>query len=148
MLVLVQFVGLAVVPLNVTVLDPCVAPKYAPARVTVSPMWPLDGVTAVRVGARRVNVTPLLYAPVTVATTEPVVAPTGTGATMFVSDHKVGVAVVPLNLSVLLPWELPNRVPTIETSSPTWPLDAVTDVMVGGRIAVTVPLVARRVYPL
>ena len=38
--VLLQLVGLAVVPLNVTVLDPCVAPKLDPLMVTDVPLGP------------------------------------------------------------------------------------------------------------
>jgi hypothetical protein len=45
MLVLVQFVGVAAVPLNSTVLLPCVAPKLAPPMTTVSPTAPDVGVT-------------------------------------------------------------------------------------------------------
>jgi hypothetical protein len=37
MLVALQFVGEAVVPLNVTVLPPCVAPKFVPVIVTEVP---------------------------------------------------------------------------------------------------------------
>jgi len=37
MLVALQLVGVATVPLNVTVLVPCVAPKFAPVTVTDAP---------------------------------------------------------------------------------------------------------------
>jgi hypothetical protein len=40
MLVALQLVGVAVVPLNFTVLVPCVAPKFAPAIVTDAPTNP------------------------------------------------------------------------------------------------------------
>jgi len=44
-------VGVAAVPLNVTVLAPFVAPKFAPTIVTDVPTTPLDGVTLVKLGA-------------------------------------------------------------------------------------------------
>ncbi len=53
MLVADQLVGVAVVPLNVTVLVPCVAPKFAPVIVTEVPTGPLAGVRLVIVGAVR-----------------------------------------------------------------------------------------------
>lgn len=58
-----------------------------------------------------VNVTPLLFDPPAVTTTEPVVAPTGTGTRMLVSLQLIGVATVPLNLMVLVPWGEPNPDP-------------------------------------
>jgi hypothetical protein len=42
--VLLQLVGTAVVPLNLTVLDPCVAPKFVPVIVTEVPTGPEVGV--------------------------------------------------------------------------------------------------------
>jgi len=54
-------------------------------------------------GGITVNDTPLLACPFTVTTTLPVVAPAGTGATIEVALQLVGVAVVPLNLTVLVP---------------------------------------------
>src|SRR5213083_2735856 len=86
-LVALQLVGVAPVPLNVTVLLPCVAPKFAPAIVTAVPMAPEGGVRLVRLGGAAVTVklTPLLACPPTVTTTFPVVAPGGTGATRLVA---------------------------------------------------------------
>jgi hypothetical protein len=46
---------------------------------------------------------PLLATPPTVTTTLPDVAPVGTGATMLVALQLVGVAAVPLNVTVLVP---------------------------------------------
>ena len=104
MLVADHDVGVAVVPLNRTVLVPCVAPKFVPVIVTDAPTAPLVGERLVNVGGSvTVNVTPLLATPPTVTTTLPVVAPVGTGTTMLVPDHDVGVAVVPLNVTVLVP---------------------------------------------
>jgi len=54
-------------------------------------------------GIVTVKLTPLLAEPPTVTTTGPVVAPMGTGVTILVALQFVGVAVVPLNLTVLDP---------------------------------------------
>ena len=65
--------------------------------------------TAPEVGARlfilgvTVKVTPLLACPLTVTTTGPVVAAAGTGTAMLVTVQLVGVAVVPLKVTVLVP---------------------------------------------
>src|SRR5204863_332392 len=123
MLVADQLVGVAVVPLNVTVLVPLVAPKVAPAIVTAAPTTPLVGERVVIVGGTiTVNETPLLASPPTVTTTLPVVAPAGTGTTMLVADQLVGVAVVPLNVTVLVPLVAPKVAPAIVTAAPTTPL--------------------------
>jgi hypothetical protein len=42
MVVALQLVGVAATPLNVTVLDPCVAPKFVPLMVTGVPAGPDD----------------------------------------------------------------------------------------------------------
>jgi hypothetical protein len=42
MVVALQLVGVATTPLNVTVLDPCVAPKFVPLIVTGVPIGPDD----------------------------------------------------------------------------------------------------------
>ena len=55
----------------------------------------------------------------TVTTTLPVMAPLGTGTTMLVVLQLVGVAVVPLNLTVLLPWGEPKFAPVIVMEVPT-----------------------------
>ena len=62
MLVALQAVGVANVPLNVTVLVPGVAPKFVPAIVTGVPTGPDVGLTVVMLGAGdvTVNATPLL----------------------------------------------------------------------------------------
>src|SRR6202521_4852517 len=80
-----QLVGIVAVPLNVTVLEARVAPKFAPAIVTVVPDTPDVGVRLVRMGADAVTVKlmPLLATPPTVTTTGPVVAALGTGTTML-----------------------------------------------------------------
>jgi hypothetical protein len=117
-----QLVGVAAVPLNVTVLVPCVVPKLLPAIVTAVPTGPLVGERLVSVGAATVNVNALLARPPTVTTRLPVVAPVGTGTAIVVADQLDGVAAVPLNVTVLLPWVGPKFVPVIVTAVPTGPL--------------------------
>src|SRR5260370_18842825 len=68
-----------------------------------------------------VKLTPLLATPPTVTTTFPVVAPAGTGATMLVALQLVGVAVVPLNVTVFVPCVAPKFAPAIVTEAPTNP---------------------------
>ena len=62
MLVALQLVGVATVPLNVTVLVPCVVPKLVPAIVTDLPTAPEFGVRVVILGlvAVTVKLKPLL----------------------------------------------------------------------------------------
>src|SRR5258706_185575 len=75
---------------------------------------------------------PLLATPFTVTTTGPVVAPLGTGATMLVALQLVGVAVVPLKRTLLLPCVDPKFVPVIVTDVPTAPDVGDRLVRVGG----------------
>ena len=120
MLVALQLVGVAVVPLNVTVLPPCVAPDVVPLIV-------IDVATAPGLGERlfifgfTVKVTLLLAEPLTVTTTGPVVAEAGTGAITLLAPHEVGVAVTPLNFNVLLPWVEPKFAPLTVIEVPTGP---------------------------
>src|SRR5438477_12211369 len=89
---------------------PWVAPKFVPASVTAVPTAPEGGVRLVRLGAGAVTVklTPLLACPPTV-TTSPTRRSSGvTGATMLVAFQLVGVAAVPLKVTVLLPWVAPK----------------------------------------
>jgi hypothetical protein len=112
----------AVVVLNFTVLLPCVAPKLVPVIVTDAPTAPVVGDKLVILGAAAtVNDLPLLATPLTVTTTFPVVAPVGTGATIDVALQLVGVAVVPLNFTVLLPFVAPKFVPVMVIDAPTAP---------------------------
>ena len=122
MLVALQLVGVAAVPLNLSVLFPWVEPKLDPVIVTEAPTAPDVGERLVICGAgTTVKVTPLLALLETVTTTLPVVAPDGTVATMLVALQLVAVAVVPLNLTVLVPWVEPKFVPVIVTEAPTAP---------------------------
>ena len=104
MLLALQAVGADAVPLNVTVLVPCVAPKFAPVIVTEVPTDPDAGFRLVMLGGRMTaKLRPLLAIPPTVTTTLPVVAPAGTGTAMLVALHAVGVPAVPLKVTVLAP---------------------------------------------
>src|SRR5690242_17437922 len=102
MLALLQLVGVADVPLNATVLVPCDAPRLVPVMVTEFPTGAEVGERLMMVGGT-VKLTPLLAKPEAVTITLPEVAPAGTGATMLVGFQLVGVAGVPLNVTVLLP---------------------------------------------
>jgi len=68
-----------------------------------------------------VNKTPLLAFPPTFTTTFPVVAPLGTDETIEVALQLVGVAVVPLNVTVLVPLVEPKLLPEIVTDAPIAP---------------------------
>jgi len=131
-LVAPQLVGVTAVPLNVSVLSPCVEPKLLPVTVTTVPGVPDAGLRLVMLGiGSTVNASPLLATPPTVTTMFPVVAPLGTGTTMLVALQLVGVAVVPLNLTVLVPCVAPKFVPVIVTDVPTAPDVGLTLVMLG-----------------
>jgi len=140
MLVALQLVGVAAVLLNVTVLVPCEAPKFETAFVPEVPAGPL-------LGARRgmvcgtAKATPLLAIPLTVTTTLPLVAPAGTGTTTLVAVQLVGVAVMPLNVTVLVPCEAPKFEPAMVTEVPTAPLLGVKLLMIAGTMKLT-PLLA------
>jgi len=102
MLVALQLVGVAVVPLNVTVLVPCDAPKLAPVIVTELPVGPKLGLRLVILGgAVTPKSTPLLGTPPTFTSTLPVVAPVGTGAVMLVSVQFEALVWTPLNVTKL-----------------------------------------------
>ncbi len=113
----------AVVPLKVTVLVPCVAPKLVPVMVTEAPTGPDVGDKLVIAGGGvTVNATALLEMPFEVTTTFPVVAPVGTTATIEVALQLViDVAVVPLKVTVLVPCVEPKLVPEMVTELPTGP---------------------------
>jgi hypothetical protein len=142
--VALQLVGVAAVPLKVTVLVPCVVPKFAPAIVTDVPTAPEFGVKLVMLGGTvTVKATLLLARPPTVTTTFPVVAPVGTGTAILVALQLVGVALVPLNVTVLVPCVVPKFAPAIVTDVPTVPEFGVKLVMPGGtRTVKFTPLLA------
>jgi hypothetical protein len=124
-LVALQLVGVAAAPLNLTVLVPCVVPKFVPVIVTGVPTRPEVTERLVMLGAGggtvTVNVTPLLLWPPTVAVTVPVVAPLGTAVTILVALQLAAVAGVPLNATALVPCVVPRFVPVIVTGVPTGP---------------------------
>jgi hypothetical protein len=138
----------AVVPLNVTVLVPCVEPKFVPVIVTDAPTSPVVGDKLVMLGAATtVKLTPLLFTPLAFTTTFPVVAPVGTIATIDVALQLViVVAVVVLNDMEPVPWVEPKFVPVIVTDAPTAPVVGDKLVMLGA--ATTVKLTPLLFTPL
>jgi hypothetical protein len=89
-----------------------------------------------------VNSIPLLATPPTVTTTLPVVAPVGTGTAMLAALQFVGVAAVPLKVTVLVPWVVPKFAPAIVTEVPTGPELGVRLVIEGAAAAVSVKVTA------
>jgi hypothetical protein len=121
-LVVLHAVGVAAVPLNLTVLVPCVAPKFAPVIVTEVPTGPEVGFRLAMAGVEStVNSKPLLATPPTVTMMFPLVAPAGTGAVMLVALQAVGGARVPLKVTVLVPCVAPKFVPVMVMGEPTAP---------------------------
>lgn len=132
-------VAVAVAPLNLMVLLPCVAPNPVPVITTVSPVLPEVGVTAVMFSPEAtVKLIPLLEVPPTEIMTLPVVAPVGTGTVIEPSLQFAAVAVVPLNLTVLEPCVAPNPAPVIVTVAPIPPF-------VGARLEIPGPDVTVKV---
>src|SRR5690242_9009656 len=104
MLVGLQLVGDAAIELNVRVLVPWLAPKFAPVTVTTFPNVPNVGLMLLMLGAGiTVKFTPVLGTPLTVTTTGRVVAPCGTGIMIVVEFQYGTVGVVPLNVTVREP---------------------------------------------
>jgi hypothetical protein len=128
MLVLLQLVGCPGVPLKVTVPVPWLEPKFNPVIVSGPPSANVLADKEVITGAA-VNNTPLLATPPTVTTTLPVVTPLGTNTLMLLFVQFAGVTVVPLNVTVLLPWLPPKPDPVTLTSVPTGPEAGVTPAM-------------------
>jgi hypothetical protein len=120
MLVSLQLVAVSGIVLKVIELNPNVAPKLDPFIVNDVPTGPDEGFRLVMTG-KTVNGTGLLAKPPTVTTTLPDTVPAGTGATMLVALQLEGVASVPLNVTVLVPWVGPKFNPAIVTSVPTCP---------------------------
>jgi hypothetical protein len=120
--VLLQLVGLAAVPLNVTVLDPWVEPKLTPVMVTEAPTN-ADVGEMPRIPAEvSVKSKPLLFRFDTLTTKFPVIVPPGTAATICVLLQLVGVKVTPLNETELDPCVEPKFVPVTVTDVPAGPL--------------------------
>src|SRR5260370_26501560 len=94
-------------------------------------------------GGITVNDTPLLACPFTVTTTLPVVAPAGTGTMIEVALQLVGVAVVPLNVTIGIPHVSPPVALEILTHAPTSPEMGDKLLILGGGITVNnTPLLA------
>ena len=111
----------AIVPLNVTVLVPCLAPKFVPEIVTDAPTAP-EVCDKLEVCGATVKKTVLLGTPLTVTTTLPVVAAAGTVATIEVALQLViVVTAAPLKATVLVPWLEPKFVPVMVTDTPVPP---------------------------
>jgi hypothetical protein len=121
MLVLLQVVTAAVMPLKVTVLPPWVAPKFVPVMVMGTPTPPEVWLRLVMPGPT-VKGNPLLATPDTVTTILPVVAPDGTVTVMLTALQAVAVpADTPLKVTVLLPWLDPKLVPVMVMDPPIGP---------------------------
>jgi hypothetical protein len=91
------------------------------------------------VGARTANATPLLACPLTWTTTFPLVAATGTIAKISVGlQNVIEVAVAPLNVTVLAPWDEPKLVPVIVTPVLT-ALDVGDRPLIEGAVAYATP---------
>jgi hypothetical protein len=121
--------------LNVTVLLPWLKPKFAPTITTGLPGAPEAGEMVVIVGepdAVTSKFAPLLGDPDTVTTTFPVVAPEGTIAVSADPLQLVGIAGVPLNVTVLVLWLDPKFAPLIVTVVPTGPEGGDRVVMLAG----------------
>jgi len=146
MLVELQLVGVVAIPLNVTVLVPCNAPKFVPVTVTEVPTGPEFGLKLVIVGGVvTVKSTPLLATPPTFTSTFPVVVPAGTGAVMLVSVQFEALVCMPLNVTKLciVPTVGPKFVPVMVTFVPIGPELGVMLVIAGGGVTVkTTPLLA------
>ena len=125
-----QLVAIAAVPLKLTVLVPCEAPKLVPLTSTNVPSGPESGLNEPIAGVT-VNSTPPLVSPPTVTTTSPVVAPAGTATVIEVSLQLVAVADVPLKLTVLVPCEAPKLVPLISIDVPSGPESGLNEPIAG-----------------
>jgi hypothetical protein len=70
--------------------------------------------------------------------TLPVVAPAGTGTTILLAAHVVGVAAMPPKVTVLEPCVAPKLLPLMVTAVATGPLDGERLVSVGATVTVYV----------
>jgi len=107
-----------------------------PVIVTASPVLPEVGVTEVILKPEEtVKLSALLAVPPAVTTTLPVVAPVGTGTVIDPSLALVGVAAVPLNLTVGV---VPKPAPVMVTVAPIPPVVGKIPVMPGPGVTVKV----------
>jgi len=119
-LVSLQLVGVANVPLKVTVLDPCVAPKPTPVIVTGVPGKPLAG-DRLAIPKVTVKLTPLLATPLAVTTTFPSLRQPGRKLKYWSHSSLWPRLLPPLKLTVPDPCVAPKFVPVIVTAAPTAP---------------------------
>jgi hypothetical protein len=111
------------------------------------PLAPKVGERLVMLGdGTTVKLAPLLFTPLALTITLPVVAPVGTVATTDVAPQLVIVAVVLPNVTVPLPCVEPKLVPVIVTEAPTAPVVGDRLVMLGA--GTTVKLAGLLVTPL
>jgi len=119
------------VPLKLT---PVVPVKFVPVRITVQPVDPLVGENELTVGIpaeSTVNGVPLKLQPVpegVVTLSEPVVAPPGTVAVIWVSESMLKLAAARLNATPVAPLKF---VPVIVTVVPAGPLLGVKEPIPG-----------------
>ena len=104
--------------MKLTVLVPCVEPKFTPMIVMDIPTVPEVVDKLEMIGDDdTVNSIPLLPAPPTVTTTFPDVAVLGTGTSILLGVQFVGAAVVPLKVTVLVPCVDPKFSPKMVTKA-------------------------------
>jgi hypothetical protein len=135
----------ALFPPKVTLVVPV---KPAPPIVTFSPTAPLVGANEVIVGAGGVTlkaVALVAVPPGAVTEIVPVAAPLGTAAVTEVSEPTVNDALVPLNLTLVVPVRF---VPVIVTVVPTGPLAGLNELIVGAGGGVVEPGVTPKSHVL
>jgi hypothetical protein len=114
--------GVPPIPLKVTVLAFCVAPKFVPVIVIELPIVAEEVDKLATSGACKTVKNPeLLDCPLTVTNTLPLVAPVGTVTTMLFALQLVGIPAAPLNVTVLVPCVDPKLRPVTVTEEPTTP---------------------------
>jgi hypothetical protein len=121
-------VNCALVPPNVTLVVPV---KPVPVIVTFVPTGPFVGLNEVIVGGGSVTVKEVALVavpPGAVTAIVPVPAPEGTVAVSEVSETTVNCALVPSNVTLVVPV---NPVPVIVTFVPTGPLVGLKDAIIG-----------------
>lgn len=126
-------------PLKLT--DPFVVPNPEPAIVKVVPVVAEFGLIEVMFKVElTVKVVPLLATLPAVTMMFPVVAPEGTGRTIWLSLQLVGLPAVPLKVIVAPPWFAPNPLPLIVTIAPIPPVVGVELRIHGPAVTVKVAL--------
>jgi hypothetical protein len=133
MLVAVEAVTTANVPLKLTTLLAGVVLKLVPEIVTVAPTAPLPGVNPVMVGVGRTVKLETLFTttPFNVKEMRPVDAPTGTEVVMLVEVAAATTAATPLNVIRLSAGVVLKLLPVIVTVAPTAPLEGLKLEMAG-----------------